>query len=113
MYKMRKGIFISDKYKEQSFINNVLLLLAIVLYSSNLYAYDIESKIDGIRYGLDTYEKTAAVIHDTYIGYINIPEKIKYNGEIYSVTSIGNSAFQHCTGLTSITIPNSVTTIFL
>ena len=28
-----------------------------------------------------------------------------------SVTSIGNSAFYHCTGLTSITIPNSVTSI--
>ena len=28
-----------------------------------------------------------------------------------SVTTIGNNAFAHCTGLTSITIPNSVTTI--
>ena len=28
-----------------------------------------------------------------------------------SVTSIGNDAFYHCTGLTSITIPNSVTSI--
>ena len=28
-----------------------------------------------------------------------------------SVTSIGNSAFEHCSGLTSVTIPNSVTSI--
>ena len=28
-----------------------------------------------------------------------------------SVTTIGDSAFSHCTGLTSVTIPNSVTTI--
>ena len=32
-----------------------------------------------------------------------------YNGK--SVTSIGDDAFEHCTGLTSITIPNSVTYI--
>ena len=28
-----------------------------------------------------------------------------------SVTSIGEGAFEHCTGLTSVTIPNSVTSI--
>jgi hypothetical protein len=42
-------------------------------------------------------------------GVITIPSSI--NG--YSVTNIGNVAFEDCTALTSITIPSSVTSIGL
>ena len=48
---------------------------------------------------------------DKYTGDVVIPETVTYNGKTYSVTSIGNSAFYHCSGLTSVTIPNSVTSI--
>ena len=48
---------------------------------------------------------------DEYSGNIVIPESVTYRGKTYSVTSIGNSAFYECTGLTSITIPHSVTSI--
>ena len=40
-----------------------------------------------------------------------IPKTFEYDGVTYSVTSIGEYAFTHCTGLTSIEIPNSVTSI--
>ena len=41
--------------------------------------------------------------------YLNSP--ITYQGKSYSITSIGDEAFNNCDGLTSITIPNSVTSI--
>ena len=40
-----------------------------------------------------------------------IPSTVTYNGTTYSVTSIGDLAFYDCSSLTSITIPNSVTSI--
>ena len=46
-----------------------------------------------------------------YSGEVNIPEFVTYEGNTYKVTSIGESAFWGCSGLTSVTIPNSVTSI--
>ena len=46
-----------------------------------------------------------------YTGSVAIPKTVTYNGTTYSVTSIGGNAFMDCFGLTSVTIPNSVTSI--
>ena len=83
-----------------------------------LWAHDVG--IGGIYYNLDETNKTAEVTYrgeyyysydNEYSGSVTMPETITYNSEIYSVTSIGSSAFEDCSGLTSVTIPNSVTTI--
>jgi hypothetical protein len=44
-------------------------------------------------------------------GDVKIPERVKFAGKKYTVTSIGVNSFRSCDGLTSVTIPNSVTTI--
>lgn len=43
-----------------------------------------------------------------YSGKIVIPSTVNYKGETYNVTWIRDEAFYCCTGLTSVSIPNSV-----
>ena len=54
---------------------------------------------------LSGYEK------DKPKGTLNIPATVTINGIEYSVTSIGENAFENCDNLQSVTIPNSVTNI--
>ena len=44
-------------------------------------------------------------------GSVNIPKTVEIDGYTYSVTATRKWAFENCSGLTMVTIPNSVTTI--
>lgn len=75
-------------------------------------------EVDGIYY--DIYSDEAIVTYkgsnydsynDEYSGSVNIPSTVTYNAKTYSVTAIGYNAFRGCSGLISVTIPNSVTHI--
>ena len=72
--------------------------------------------IDGFRYLLDSDTKTATLVppkDGDYSGdIIIISEKVKGNdGVEYIVASLDASCFYGCWGLTSITIPSSVTSL--
>ena len=68
--------------------------------------------IDGIAYNFNHDTHTAEVTSSgNYSGTIVIPSEVTYNNVKYVVTIIGVSAFYDCASLTSITIPNSVTSI--
>ena len=86
-------------------------LILSVFFSIVASAYDVE--VDGIYYNLVPNGNVAEVTNgaNKYEGDITIPSSIKVNDTEYSVTSVGNSAFEDCISLTLITIPNSVTSI--
>ena len=85
-------------------------LILSVAFSTSASAY---VKIDGIYYNLISEGKTAEVTSggEEYSGEVVIPSSIKVEGKEYTVSSIGAEAFYHCSGLTSVTIPNSVKSI--
>ena len=60
-----------------------------------------------VSYGGNSYSSYSNEYSDNVV----IPESVTYNGATYPVTSIGGYAFYDCSALTSVTIPNSVTSI--
>ena len=89
----------------------IISLIIIVLLPMAANADAVE--IDGIYYNLIPKGKVAEVTSNPkkYAGSIIIPETVEFEGSVYNVTSIGKEAFSGCSGLMSVTIPNSVTSI--
>ena len=102
-------------FKHLKSLFTALLLLCATVVS----AHDFE--VNGIYYNiLSENNKTVVVTFkgsssygysNEYTGSVVIPESVTYNSSTYNITYIGGSAFDECTGLTSIVIPNSVTRI--
>ena len=92
--------------------------LALVASVGTIFASN--TQVDGIWYDFDSSTKTASVTYrgkspnssiDEYLGNVVIPASVTYNAQTYCVTSIGDHAFYGNSGLTSVTIGNSVTSI--
>ena len=90
-----------------------LLFLLMALFSALTTLAEVGDKFtaDGLKYKVTTESPNTVElvgyegVHPS--GAFVIPAEV--NG--YSLTSIGRYAFVNCTGLTSVTIPNSVTRI--
>lgn len=87
-----------------------LALLATVLLATGLRMSAYDFYTGGIYYGIGstgvTVENKGSF--NTYSGNVTIPEKVTYGGTTYNVIGIGYQAFKNCTGLTNVTMPNSI-----
>lgn len=94
-----------------------LLLVVAVPHSAKAYDFSAVAPTgQTLYYNLVTGGVQVTYEYDysytTYpTGALTIPSSVTYNGTTYTVISIGSSAFYGCSGLTSVTIGNSVTNI--
>ena len=97
-------------FKQRCF--RLLLLASAIATSLSAAAYDFESA--GIYYNI-TGNNTVEVTYsdrdnNTYSGSVSIPETVTNNGTEYSVTKIGEYAFQS-SSVTSVSMPEGITSI--
>ena len=105
--------------KQNNIFKRTLSAVLLFLASSLAWAYDFEQ--GSIYYNINEDGETMEVTsHNSdypynsesdYVGSIVIPATVSYEGKTYRVTSIGDYAFQGCSSLTSVNIPDGVTYI--
>lgn len=110
-------------------MKKILLTLACVLLSLSGMAQEAEDQlINGVWYLLNTTYKQGAPHYiasvdcnpntddddnplTKYTGNVVIPDTVEYDGKKWAVEGINGYAFNECTELTSVTLPNGITTI--
>ena len=104
---------------KHNYFRNLLTAL-LLLCSTVAFAHDFG--VDGIYYNItDATNKTVEVtmkrnkyypyLYEQYTGDVVIPKSVTYGSTTYSVTSIDDETFFCSSGLTSVVIPSSVTSI--
>ena len=109
--------------KTKSIIIPFFILIMALVIPQNVRAYDFSYTYQGQTLYYRIVNGEAWVTYQNYnsndnsprysnlSGTLVIPSNVTYSGTSYSVTSIDGNAFRNCSGLTSVTFPNSVTFI--
>ncbi len=85
------------------------ILLLVIMLLSTLAVFPANVEINGIWYLLKGQQGIVISSQgQKYSGNIVIPSVVEYEGTSYDITSIGEGAFNNCTNLQSVSIPNTV-----
>lgn len=100
---------------------NILVCLLALLLPCLAVAHDFE--VDGIYYNITSEERKTVEVTDPsdkkvvdggykfYKDVVFIPEKVSYGGKEYTVTAIGERAFEYNYELLSVVMPNTIRSI--
>ena len=100
---------------------NILVCLLALLLPCLAVAHDFE--VDGIYYNITSEEKKTVEVTDPsdkkvvdggykfYKDVVFIPEKVSYDGKEYTVTAIGERAFEYNYELLSVVMSNTIRSI--
>ena len=105
--------------KRHNLLNLLTALISLISVNAYAHAIEVQNGDQTFYYNFInnntelevTYQGTS-MTSAKYSGVVVIPESVTYQDNTYPVTSIGSNAFRSCR-ITSITIPNSVTSIGL
>ena len=91
-----------------------LFLALILAFAANVFSYAYDFKVGDLCYTILNYEEVAVVGENYAPAYaylpstLEIPSQVVHMGNTYTVTEIGDYAFQACKMLESVIIPNTV-----
>ena len=118
-----KGTFLAFEYNFQtgefddsSFAQGVKRFCQILNGAGKLKptAHKVDFEKGGISYLISDKNKGEVDVtygENRYRGDVTIPSKVSHEGREYTVTAIGESAFEYCTGLGSLSLPQTLRTI--
>lgn len=92
----------------------MLFLLGMVLMPRDkVFAYGTEVTEGELTYELNENDKTATLtkVADS-VTKLEVPSTVSYNGVAYSITEIGQNAFDTTTNLESVSFPDTVTELW-
>ena len=115
MLVLALGLFsCSGKEKEKSTSSEETTSQGSLEDDESYAYYDVEFMYNGLHYVIINHNSVVLDRHESHqsiSGKLVIPSKVRYNDATYYVVGIDDEAFEKCTGLTSVTIPNRVKVI--
>ena len=96
---------------KKQFLSIFVLLFSLAI--ANAQKVDPVFTVNGINYRITSLSPNEVEVakHESFTGVANIPATVSYMDNSYTVSAIGEQAFLRCLNLTSVSMPNTIKTI--